>query len=270
LLAAICFTALLDVPKKKIVTSDWISGLQCLIFPLDCPNILLANLIKYRQGGLSMRRFPNSKAIAPLAVIAFAALGGVAMAQQSADQIINALKPTGNLVTGSTRGIKLGGASAAPQQAAPSPARTVSTSAPAAPVARPSTVHASASTPAPEPPAAGPSVNLTVNFPTGSADLTPAAQASLDALGKALASSELASFRFRIEGHTDNVGSREVNLQLSQRRAEAVVNYLSTTYNVAPSRLEAVGMGQEAPLVETPPQTPEARNRRVQVINLGA
>jgi outer membrane protein OmpA-like peptidoglycan-associated protein len=119
-------------------------------------------------------------------------------------------------------------------------------------------------------PVAGPSVNVTVNFPTGSAELTPSTKASLDALGKALASSDLASFRFRIEGHTDNVGSRDANLALSQQRAEAVVSYLTSQYNVAPSRLEAVGMGQERPLVDTPPQTPEARNRRVQVINLGA
>ena len=108
----------------------------------------------------------------------------------------------------------------------------------------------------------GSSVNLTVNFPSGSADLTPAARASLDNLGKALSSSELANFRFRIEGHTDNVGSPEENKALSQRRAEAVVSYLTSQYNVAPSRLEAVGMGEEDPVVQAPPQTPEARNRR--------
>jgi outer membrane protein OmpA-like peptidoglycan-associated protein len=111
---------------------------------------------------------------------------------------------------------------------------------------------------------------VTVNFPSGSADLTSAAKASLDSLGKALSSSELATFRFRIEGHTDNVGSREENKSLSQRRAEAVVSYLTSTYSVAPARLEAIGVGQDEPLVQTPPQTPEARNRRVQVINLGA
>jgi outer membrane protein OmpA-like peptidoglycan-associated protein len=210
-----------------------------------------------------MRRFRKPVTIAPLAMIAWTAAGGVAMAQQSADQIIAALKPTGNLVTGSTRGIKLGGSPAAIPT--PSSTRSITASASTS-VARPS---ASAAAPTAEP-SAGPSVNLTVNFPSGSADLTPAAQASLDALGKALASSELAKFRFRIEGHTDNVGSRDVNLALSQRRAEAVVSYLTTQYNVQSSRLEAVGMGQEQPAIETPPQTPEARNRRVQVINLGA
>jgi outer membrane protein OmpA-like peptidoglycan-associated protein len=191
-------------------------------------------------------------------MITLAGAGGIARAQQSADSIINALKPTGNLVTAPTRGIRLGG-TAAP--ATPSATRPVSTSATAAHPRAPAQASTSP---------AGPSVNLTVNFPTGSAELTAAARASLDNLGKALASSELANFRFRIEGHTDTVGSREENKLLSQRRAEAVVSYLSSQYHVAPSRLEAVGMGEDDPLVPTPPQTPEARNRRVQVINLGA
>ena len=211
-----------------------------------------------------MRGFKPAIAAIPIVLLALSTPAGVAHAQQSADSIINALKPTGNLVSGSTRGIKLGG-SAAPAPA-PSVARPVSSSASAP---RPQVTHTTA--PAKEEAApAGPSVNLTVNFPTGSAELTAGARASLDALGKALASSELSSFRFRIEGHTDNVGSREENLALSQRRAEAVVSYLTTQYNVAPARLEAIGMGQERPLVDTAPQTPEARNRRVQVINLGA
>jgi OOP family OmpA-OmpF porin len=210
-----------------------------------------------------MRGFLKPIAAIPLAVIAVTTGGGAANAQQSADSIINALRPSGNLVTGSTRGIRLGG-SAAPQ--APSPAHPVS----ATPSNEPATHTAPRVRDEAATQDAGPSINLTVNFPTGSADLTSAARASLDNLGKALASSELATFRFRIEGHTDNVGSREANRLLSQQRAEAVVSYLTSQYNVAPSRLEAVGKGQEDPLVDTPPQTPEARNRRVQVINLGA
>jgi len=118
--------------------------------------------------------------------------------------------------------------------------------------------------------ATGPSVNLTVNFPTGSADLTPEAMATLDQLGAALSSSALASYRFRIEGHTDTVGSKEYNRSLSERRAEAVVNYIVTKYGVQSSRLQAVGMGEQGLLVSTPDQTPEPRNRRVQVVNLGA
>ena len=198
-----------------------------------------------------MRWLPTSAAC--LAAIALSGSGG-ALAQQSTEAIIDALKPAGDFMSAPTRSMKSGGTANTPD-----PADTLSTSIAA------SNQNAEGPTQA-----ARPSVNLTVNFPAGSAELTPAARASLDALGKALASSDLANFRFRIEGHTDNVGSREVNRTLSQRRAEAVVSYLTSQYNVAPARLEAVGMGQERPLIETPPQTPEARNRRVQVINLGA
>lgn len=206
-----------------------------------------------------MRRRLKFGTFVPLTLIAMTAMSGAAMAQQSADQIIAALKPSGNLITGATRGIKLGGSPGTPSAPA---THSVAAATP--------TYHApSAAKPVSTTPAAGPSVNLTVNFPSGSADLTSAARESLDGLGKALASSDLANFRFRIEGHTDNVGSREVNLELSQRRAEAVVGYLTNQYHVQPTRLEAVGMGQESPVVDTPPQTPEARNRRVQVINLG-
>jgi len=204
-----------------------------------------------------MRGLLKSVAAVPFAVLALSLDGGVAFAQQSADSIINALKPG---ASGATRGIKLGGSPAA--QSPPSATRPASATGTAA--------HPRPAREAAAPPAAGPSVNLTVNFPTGSAELTPAAKASLDSLGKALASSDLAKFRFRIEGHTDNVGSREANRILSQQRAEAVVSYLSSQYSVAAGRLEAVGMGDERPLIATPPQTPEARNRRVQVINIGA
>ncbi len=60
------------------------------------------------------------------------------------------------------------------------------------------------------------------------------------------------------------------NHALSERRAEAVVNYVAKKFGVDPSKLQAVGMGEDGLLVQTPPQTPEPRNRRVQVINLGA
>ena len=48
------------------------------------------------------------------------------------------------------------------------------------------------------------------------------------------------------------------------------MNYIVTKFGVQASRLQAVGMGEQGLLVSTPDQTPEPRNRRVQVINLGA
>lgn len=190
----------------------------------------------------------------------FAGVPAFAQGNPSADQIINSLKPTGNLTAGGTRGIRLG---------APPPSSSTS-----APVAHAATgpTHMASTRPRATSAAGsgGPSVNLTVDFATGSAQLTPQAMATLDQLGKALKSSELASYHFRIEGHTDTVGAPAYNKTLSEQRAEAVVNYLSSKFGVQSSRLEAVGMGEDGLLVRTPPQTPEPRNRRVQVVNLGA
>ena len=55
-------------------------------------------------------------------------------------------------------------------------------------------------------------VNLSLNFPTGSAALTPAATAQARTFGQALLMPQLANMRFRIEGHTDGIGSRASNV----------------------------------------------------------
>ena len=115
-----------------------------------------------------------------------------------------------------------------------------------------------------------PSVDLTVQFATGSSELTPQAVRTLDELGRALSSSALSGFRFRIEGHTDTVGAPELNRSLSEARAERVVAYLSSRWQVDRAKVETAGMGGEQLLVPTGPNVPEPRNRRVTVINLGA
>ena len=192
---------------------------------------------------------------APIVVLPLVlSLPAYAQFSPSADQIINSLRPTGNLIQGGTRGIRVGPPPAATAPAATQAARVASS--------RPVPAHEAA--------AQGPSVNLTVNFETGSATLTPDAIRALDQLGQALASKELAAYRFRIEGHTDTVGSREYNRALSEKRAAAVVAYVAKKFGVDQARLQAVGMGEDGLLVPTPDQTPEAKNRRVQVINLGA
>jgi OmpA-OmpF porin, OOP family len=107
-------------------------------------------------------------------------------------------------------------------------------------------------------------------FANGSAQLTPQAVQILDNLGRALSNQTLVGYRFRIEGHTDTVGSREYNNALSDLRAAAVVDYLANNFGVDRNRVEAIGMGKDGLLIPTPDQTPEPRNRRVQVVNLGS
>lgn len=217
-------------------------------------------------------------AVAAATLLALAPTGRAQQTNPSTQQIIQSLTPTGNL--GTTRGIRL-----APAPATPSPATPAAPAAATAPSPAPATPPAAATpaaspTPAPQPapppaatPAAttpaAPSVNLNVEFATDSANLTPAAQQTLDSLGEALSSQQLAAYRFRIEGHTDTVGSTAYNLTLSQQRANAVAAYLEQKFGISASRLETIGMGEEGLLVPTPPNTDEPKNRRVQVINLG-
>ncbi len=199
-----------------------------------------------------------------------------AQADPATRALIERLRPQAG---GSTRGIRLPAEpSGAPQVAAPAatpgaaPApgtASASTGSGEAPVRRvaATTRDTSRETTAPEGVAA---VSLTVNFPLGSATLTPEAERALAPLGRALASRDLASYRFRIEGHTDTVGDTLLNRTLSERRAISVRNHLEARYGVSPNRLEAIGFGDKQLLVDTAPQVNEPRNRRVQVLNIGS
>jgi outer membrane protein OmpA-like peptidoglycan-associated protein len=209
-----------------------------------------------------MRAFIRPALVASAIVASLAAPPARAQSNPSADDIIQSLKPGGNLTQG-LRGIKMAPA------AGTTPASTaVATPAPA-PAAKVSTAAPSRTT-APPPAADGaPSVSLTVEFASDSAELTPQTRQTLDQLGRALSSPDLAQFRFRIEGHTDTVGSPGYNKALSARRAAAVADYLEKNFAVAPSRLQPVGYGEDGLLVPTPPQTANAQNRRVKVVNLG-
>ncbi len=69
-----------------------------------------------------------------------------------------------------------------------------------------------------------------------------------------------------IEGHTDNVGTDEYNLKLSQRRADSVVDYLVHKHGIAPSRLTAVGYGETSPLADNASDEGKRQNRRIDAV----
>ncbi len=71
------------------------------------------------------------------------------------------------------------------------------------------------------------------------------------------------SIRVRIEGHTDSRGSARYNLKLSQARADSVKRYL-VRQGVDPSRMEAVGYGEERPIEDNATREGRAANRRVE------
>jgi peptidoglycan-associated lipoprotein len=73
------------------------------------------------------------------------------------------------------------------------------------------------------------------------------------------------SVRIRIEGNCDERGSREYNVALGQRRAEAVMKTL-TLLGVAESRIEAISYGEEKPRAAGHDETSWAENRRGDVV----
>jgi OmpA-OmpF porin, OOP family len=115
--------------------------------------------------------------------------------------------------------------------------------------------------------ARAPAVALDVKFALNSADLTPQAKETVKQLATAIASDQLSSYHFLLEGHTDSTGTRAHNMELSKERAEAVRNFLVANYHISPDRLEAVGKGPDAPI--DPANPASAANRRVQIVNLG-
>lgn len=98
-------------------------------------------------------------------------------------------------------------------------------------------------------------------FETGSAAIDPQSRALLDRL----ASVALRCDRFAIEvsGHTDNEGSRALNMDLSRSRAQAVADYLMSQ-GVTRDRLRAVGYGPDRPRESNATPRGQAANRRIE------
>ena len=68
-----------------------------------------------------------------------------------------------------------------------------------------------------------------------------------------------------VEGHTDNVGAKAANQALSQKRAEAVVTWLSA-HEVNPARLAASGFGDTKPVQDNGSEDGRQKNRRVELV----
>lgn len=108
------------------------------------------------------------------------------------------------------------------------------------------------------------SMTLQFNFPTNSASIQPEFEGQLEAAAEFINAHP--GTHVTIEGHTDSVGRAAYNLELSQRRADSVRDYLIEHFDVEASRLEAIGYGESKPVAEN--NTPEGRimNRRVVIL----
>lgn len=103
-----------------------------------------------------------------------------------------------------------------------------------------------------------------LNFDSGKATIEARNYQLLAKVQGALA--EFPNSRFVIEGHTDSYGSDVANYNLSQRRADAVKQYLIANMHIDPSRLEATGYGETKPIATNDTVEGRARNRRIDII----
>jgi len=105
--------------------------------------------------------------------------------------------------------------------------------------------------------------DVTVTFGFDKAMLTPDDKQQLDQFAGQLGNAK--SYILEVTGGTDSVGDPQYNYDLSQRRADAVVQYLASKYGVAPHRFYLIGIGEDQAVADNKTREGRKQNRRVQV-----
>lgn len=101
-------------------------------------------------------------------------------------------------------------------------------------------------------------------FDFDKADIRPESRLQIDEIAALLKAD--GALRLVVAGHTDNQGGAAYNLELSKKRADAVVAALSSNYGIAADRLLAQGMGSAAPVASNDSEAGRAKNRRVELV----
>lgn len=112
---------------------------------------------------------------------------------------------------------------------------------------------------------------ISINFESGKFTLSENAKTIID-LQFADVARTFANVKVRIEGNTDNVGSKKSNLTLSQKRAQSVADYLKNQYKMDPNRFVIVGNGPDKPVSGCESNSTEecrAKNRRTEFVLIG-
>ncbi|HEX7421845.1 MAG TPA: OmpA family protein [Thermoanaerobaculia bacterium] len=102
-----------------------------------------------------------------------------------------------------------------------------------------------------------------IHFDTGKATIQPDSEAVLQQIAQLM--TDQPALKLRVEGHTDNVGAAAANQTLSEKRAQAVVVWL-TAHSVEPSRLTAKGFGASKPVAANTTEDGRGKNRRVELV----
>src|ERR1700733_15774414 len=102
-----------------------------------------------------------------------------------------------------------------------------------------------------------------VKFGFNKDGLTPKAKEALDQLATSIATTK--GYIIALEGGTDSVGPADYNYDLSQRRANSVIQYLASKYNVPAHKIYVIGLGKDKPVETNKTSSGRADNRRVDV-----
>lgn len=108
-----------------------------------------------------------------------------------------------------------------------------------------------------------PVAETSVKFGFNKDNLTPKAKDALDQLATSISSTK--GYIIALEGSTDSTGPADYNYDLSQRRANAVIQYLATKYNVPAHKIYVIGLGKDKPAESNKTAAGRADNRRVDV-----
>jgi outer membrane protein OmpA-like peptidoglycan-associated protein len=103
-----------------------------------------------------------------------------------------------------------------------------------------------------------------IHFGFNSAEILPGSETVLNQIAKVL--QENPKLELIIEGHTDNVGGAQFNLELSRKRAEAVKRWLVDKVGISEVRLTTVGYGLSRPIADNSTEEGRAKNRRVELV----
>jgi len=105
--------------------------------------------------------------------------------------------------------------------------------------------------------------DVTVNFGFDKSVLTKDDQAQLDTFAAQLGSAK--SFILEVTGGTDSTGPAQYNYDLSQRRADAVVQYLASKYSIPARRFYLIGIGKDQEVAPNTTREGRQKNRRVEI-----
>lgn len=108
------------------------------------------------------------------------------------------------------------------------------------------------------------SVDETILFDTDKADIKPGAAAALQQITGSIGQRYAAS-QVRVMGFADSRGDKRYNQELSEKRAEAVKNYLVSTGNLDATRVSVEPMGEAAPVASNATAAGRQENRRVEI-----